>query len=143
MPPAIRVTVTAGLDHRHNRSLRITSASSEELAVALRQTKRIAGPTAADRNGVYMRVECETRACAIIDLRNDIRSTVCHGTNLRGEAESVELGREERGGLSLPPWRILCVDGDEPLKEASKPSDIGCRREIGKGHCTFPLAATS
>jgi hypothetical protein len=54
-----------------------------------------------------------------------------------------ELRREESGGLDLPPWRVLRVDGDEPLEEARKASDIGRGREGRKAHCTFPLAATS
>ena len=63
--------------------------------------------------------------------------------NLSGEADGLELGREQGGGLDLPSGRVLRVDGDEPLKQASEPSDIGRGREVRKAHCTFPLAATS
>jgi hypothetical protein len=90
-----------------------------------------------------MRVEGETRAGAIIDPPDDICAAVSNGTNLCHEPDGLELGREEGGGLGLPSWRVLRVDGDESLKEASKPSDIGLGREIRKAHCTFPLAATS
>jgi hypothetical protein len=90
-----------------------------------------------------MRVESETRAGAIIDTPDDICAAVGNGTNLCGEADGLELGREEGGGLDLPSRRVLRVDGDEPLKEAGKPSDIRRWREIRKAHCTFPLAATS
>jgi hypothetical protein len=90
-----------------------------------------------------MRVEGETRARAIIDTPDDICAAVGDGANLSGEADGPELGRHEGGGLDLPAWRVLRVDGDESLKEASKPSHIGRRREIRKAHRTFPLAATS
>ncbi len=132
-----------GLGHGHDWSLRVTSASAEQLAVALRQTKRIAGPAVADRNGVHVRVECETGAVAVVDAADDIGAAVCNRSNFGGEADRFEFGREESGGLDLPPWRVLRVDGDEPLKQARKASDIGRGREGRKAHCTFPLAATS
>ena len=116
---------TAGLGHGHDRSLGVTSASAEQLAVALRQTKRIAGPAAADRNGVHMRVESETGSLAIVDSSDDIGAAVRNGTNLRGEADGLELGRKQGGGLDLPSRRVLRVDRDEPLKQASEPSDVG------------------
>jgi hypothetical protein len=90
-----------------------------------------------------MRVESETRAGAIVDPPDDICATVCYGTDLSGEADGFELGRKQRGRLDLPSWRVLRVDGDESLKEAGEPSDIGRGREPRKAHCTFPLAATS
>ena len=90
-----------------------------------------------------MRVESETGSGAIVDPPDDIGAAVCNGTNLSGEADGLELGRKEGGGLRLPSRRVLRVDGDEPLKQASEPSDIGRGREGRKAHCTFPLAATS
>ena len=134
---------TAGLGHGHDRPLRVTSASAEKLAVALRQTKRIAGPASADRNGVHMRVESETGSVAIVDSPDDIGAAVRDRANLGGKADGLELGREKRGGLDLPSRRVLRVDGDEPFKKAGEASDIGRGREGRKAHCTFPLAATS
>ena len=90
-----------------------------------------------------MRVEGETGAVAVVDLSDDIGAAVREGANLRGEADGSELGGKQRGGLRLPSRRILRVDGDEPFKEAGEASDIGRRRSLRKGHCTFPLAATS
>ena len=140
---ALRREQTTGLGHGHDRPLRVASASAEQLAVALRQTKRIAGPAAADRNGVHMRVERETRAVAIVDSTDNIGAAVRDGANLSGEADGFELSREERGGLRLASRRVLRVDGDEPLEKACEPRDIGRGREGRKAHCTFPLAATS
>jgi hypothetical protein len=90
-----------------------------------------------------MRVESETGSGAIIDAANDIRAPIRHGTNLSGEAGSREVGCEKRGGLDLPSGRVLRVDCDEPLKEASEASDVRSGREGRKAHCTFPLAATT
>jgi hypothetical protein len=72
-----------------------------------------------------MRVEGETRSVAVVDSPHDIGAAVRHGTNLSGEADGFELGRKEGGGLDLPSWRVLRIDGDEPLEEASEASDIG------------------
>ena len=80
-----------GLGHGDDRSFGVTSASAEQLAIPLRQTKRIAGPAAADRNGVHMRVEGETGSLAIVDTPDDIGAAVRNGTNLRGEADRFEL----------------------------------------------------
>ena len=138
---ALRREQTARLGHGHDRPLGVASAPAEQLAVALRQTKRIAGPAAADRNGVHMRVEGETGAVAIVDSPDDIGAAVRDGANLSGEADGFELSREQCGGLRLASRRVLRVDGDEPLEQADEPSDIGRGRE--SRHCTFPLAATS
>ena len=134
---------TAGFDHSHNRALGVASASAEELAVALRQTKRIARPTATDGNGVHMRVESETGAVAVVEPADDIRAAIRKGTNLCREADGLELGVKESSGLRLPAGRVLRVDGDEPLEETNEASDVGRGREFRKAHCTFPLAATS
>ena len=90
-----------------------------------------------------MRVEGETGSVAIVDPPNDIAAAVSNWANLSREAVGLELGRKQGGGLDLPSGRVLRIDGDEPLKKASKPSDIGRGRELRKAHCTFPLAATS
>ena len=135
-----------GFGHGHDRALGVTSASTEQLAVALRQTKRIAGPAAANRNGVHMRVEGETGSLAIVDPSNDIGAAVSNRANFGDEADRFEFGGEESGGLNLPSRRVLRVDLDEPLKQPSEPSDVGRGREgrkAHKAHCTFPLAATS
>jgi hypothetical protein len=131
------------LGHGDDRSFGVTSAAAEQLAVALREMKRIAAPAAADRNGVHMRVEGETGSVAVVDTPDDIGAAVRNGTNLRREADRFELGREESGGLDLPPWRVLRVDRHEPFKQASEASDVGCGGRLRKVHCTFPLAATS
>ena len=139
----LRREETAGLGHGHDRSLGVTSASAEQLAVALRQAKRIAGPAAPNRNRIHMRVESETGSLAIVDPPHDIGAAVRNRANLGREAHGLKLGRQKRGGLDLPPWRVLRIDGDEPLEEAREPSDIGRGRGVRKIHCTFPLAATS
>ena len=78
-----------------------------------------------------------------MDPTNDIGAAVSNRSHFGNEADRFELGREESGGLDLPPWRVLRVDGDEPFKKAGEASDIGRGREGCKAHCTFPLAATS
>ncbi len=90
-----------------------------------------------------MRVESETGSLAVVDSTDHICAAIREGANLRGEADGSEFGRKQRGGLRLPSWGILRVDGDEPFKEAGEASDIGRRRSLRKGHCTFPLAETS
>ena len=64
-------------------------------------------------------------------------------TNLRGEADRLELGGKQRGGLGLASRRVLRVDGDEPLEQMSKARGVGRGLEFSKAHCTLPLAATS
>ena len=80
---------------------------------------------------------------AVVDTPDDIGAAVSNRTNLRGEADGLELGRKQGGGLDLPSRRVLRVDRDEPFKQASEASDVGRGREGRKAHCTFPLAATS
>ena len=72
-----------------------------------------------------MRVEGETRSGAVVDPPDDIGAAVCKRANLRGEADGLEFGREEGGGLDLPSRWVLRVDRDEPLEEAREASDIG------------------
>ena len=85
-----------------------------------------------------MRVERETGAVAVVDAADDIRAAVRNRANLGREADGLELGREERGGLDLPSRRVLRVDGDEPLEQAREPSDIGRGREGRRGSLHFP-----
>ena len=72
-----------------------------------------------------MRVEGETGSVAIVDSPDDIGAAVSNRANLGSEADGLELGRKQGGGLDLPSRRVLRVDGDEALKKASEPSDIG------------------
>jgi hypothetical protein len=90
-----------------------------------------------------MRVESETGPVAIVDPPDDIGAAVSNRANLSSEADSLELGRKQGGGLDLASRRVLRVDRDEPFKQASEACDIGRGREGRKAHCTFPLAATS
>jgi hypothetical protein len=72
-----------------------------------------------------MRVESETGSGAVVDSPDNIGAAFCNGANFSGEADGFELRRKEGGGLDLPSWRVLRIDGDEPLEEASEASDIG------------------
>ena len=56
------------------------------------------------------------------------------------EADRFEFGGEESSGLNLPSRRVLRVDLDEPLKQASEPSDIGRRREGRKAPTALSLS---
>ena len=90
-----------------------------------------------------MRVEGETGSGAVVDSPHDIGAAISNRANLDREADGLELGRQQGGGLDLPSRRVLRVDRDELLKQASQASDVGRRGERSKAHCTFPLAATS
>ena len=83
------------------------------------------------------------RECGFWNIDNVANCQECMRMHYVAPRRPFELGREERLGLDLPPWRVLRVDADEPLEEASKASDIGRRSKIRNAHCTFPLAATS
>jgi hypothetical protein len=72
-----------------------------------------------------MRVEGETGAIAAADSADDICAAIPKGANLCNEADGLELGRKERGGLRFSAGRVLRVDGDEPLKEVRQASDVG------------------
>ncbi len=143
-PPkvSLRGEETTGLGHGHNRALGVAGSAPEQLAVALDQTKRIACPTAANRNGVDVRVERETGAVAIVNPADDIRAAIRDKMNFRSEADGLEVGREERSGLLLPSGRVLSVDGDKLLEQAGEARHVR-GRSLYRAHCTFPLAATS
>ena len=56
-----------------------------------------------------MRVEGETGSGAVVDPPDDIGAAVCKRANLSGEADGLEFGREEGGGLDLPRPGGFCV----------------------------------